>query len=86
MDKNMAIHFGTYTPGMFAKHRTDNVNLLKMFWVQSLSNNYHSDEPVHEISNNLVRATSKGSNQPAHIPSLIRAFTIRLSILRLLSY
>ena len=38
-------------------------------------------EPVHDISNNLVCATSKGSDQPAHTRSLIRAFASRLSIL-----
>ena len=37
--------------------------------------------PVHEISNNLVCATSKASDQPAHMRSLIRAFASRLSIL-----
>ena len=36
---------------------------------------YILNEPVHEISNNLVCATSKGSDQPA-----IRAFASRLSI------
>ena len=39
------------------------------------------NEPVHEISNNLVYATSKGSDQPAHTRRLIRAFASRLSIL-----
>ena len=43
-------------------------------------------EPVHEISNNAVCATSKASDQPAHTRSLIRAFASRLSILWLLSY
>ena len=38
-------------------------------------------EPVHEISNNVVYATSKASDQPAHMRSLIRAFASRLSIL-----
>ena len=38
-------------------------------------------EPVHEISNNVVCATSKASDQLAHTRSLIRAFTSRLSIL-----
>ena len=42
---------------------------------------YEIIEPVHEISNNVVCATSKASDQ-----SLIRAFACRLSILRLLSY
>ena len=40
-----------------------------------------NNEPVHEISNNVVGATSKASDQPAHMRSLIRAFTSRLSIL-----
>ena len=38
-------------------------------------------EPRHEISNNVVGATSKGSDQPAHTRSLIRAFASRLNIL-----
>ena len=38
-------------------------------------------EPVHEISNNVVCATSKASDQPAHTRSLIRGFASRLSIL-----
>ena len=38
------------------------------------------NEPVHEISNNVVCATSKASDQPAHTRSLIRAFARRLSI------
>ena len=40
-----------------------------------------SSEPRHEISNNVVCATSKASDQPAHTRSLIRAFASRLSIL-----
>ena len=38
-------------------------------------------EPVLEISNNVVCATSKASDQPVHTRSLIRAFASRLSIL-----
>ena len=38
-------------------------------------------EPVHEISINVVCATSKASDQPAHMRSLIRAFASRLNIL-----
>ena len=38
-------------------------------------------EPRHEVSNNVVVATSKGSDQPAHMRSLIRAFASRLNIL-----
>ena len=38
-------------------------------------------EPVHDISNKMVCATSKASDQPAHTRSLIRAFACRLTIL-----
>ena len=38
-------------------------------------------ESVHEISNNVVCATSKASDQPVHTRSMIRAFASRLSIL-----
>ena len=44
------------------------------------------DEPWREISSNVVCATSKGSDQPAHTHRLIRAFASRLNILWLLSY
>ena len=43
-------------------------------------------ESRHEISNNVVCATSKASDQPAHTRSLIRAFGSRLNIFRVLSY
>ena len=38
-------------------------------------------ESVQENSNNVICATSKASDQPAHMRSLIRAFASRLSIL-----
>ena len=38
-------------------------------------------EPRHEITNNVVCATSKGSDQPAHMRSLLIAFPGRLNIL-----
>ena len=43
-------------------------------------------EPRHEISKNVVCATSKGSDQPGYTRNLIRAFASRLNILQLLSY
>ena len=43
-------------------------------------------EPRHEISNNVVCATSKTSDQPTHMRSLINAFACRLNMLRVLSY
>ena len=54
------------------------------FNTESQKNN--TFEPHDEISNNLVCATSKGSDQPAHTRSLIRAaFASRFNILSLLS-
>ena len=38
-------------------------------------------EPWHEISNNVVYATSTASDQPAHTHSLIRAFASPLNII-----
>ena len=38
-------------------------------------------EPRHEISNNVVCATVKGSDQPAHTRRLIRAVASRLKII-----
>ena len=43
--------------------------------------NISLNEPLHEISNNVVCATSRASDQPAHRRSLIRAFASRLNIL-----
>ena len=43
-------------------------------------------EPRHEISNNVVCATRKASDQPAHTRSLIRAFANHLHILLVLGY
>ena len=41
----------------------------------------HNFEPCHEISINVVCATSKGSGQPVHTNSLIRVFASRLNII-----
>ena len=41
---------------------------------------YPRIEPWHEIFNNLICATSKCSDQPAHTRSRIRAFAGRLTI------
>ena len=41
----------------------------------------YTNEPQHEIANNVVCATSKSSDQPAHTRRLIRAFASPLNIL-----
>ena len=38
-------------------------------------------EPQHEISTNVVCATSEASDQPVHMRSLVEAFASRLDIL-----
>ena len=53
-------------------------------WVSHVA--AYNNEPVHDISNNVLCATSKGSDQPAHTHSLFRSFARRLSILWELSY
>ena len=49
-------------------------NFTKDFTKDSKETGEDIFEPRHEISNNVVCATSKGSDQPAHTLSLIRAF------------
>ena len=54
------------------------IEVAVRMWLMTVLKIY---EPVHEISNNVLCATSKASDQPAHMRSLIRAFASRLSIL-----
>ena len=79
-------------PDHFSSDLTFSVCLLVYEWVQKSLLSLHLEnglvdrlkieyEPVHEISNNVVCATSKASDQPAHTRSLIRAFASRLNIL-----
>ena len=62
------------------------IDILCFIDISSHSTNdvklYHNDilyEPRHEISNNVVSATSKGSDQPAHTHRLVSAFASRLN-------
>ena len=50
-------------------------------WAIVYNSTYNIVELQHEISNNVVCATSKASDQPAHTRSLTRAFASRLNIL-----
>ena len=50
-------------------------------WISSWVLAYIAYELRHDISNNVVCATSKVSDQPAHTRSLIRAFASLLNIL-----
>ena len=69
---------------MIIKQMSENVSSVAIMTV--LLHDLTLIEPVHEISNYVVCATCKASDQPAHTSSLIRAFASRLSILGLLSY
>ena len=55
--------------------------ILKVLFDFALEVWFSTYEPRHEISNNVVCATSKGSDQPAHTRRLIRAFAGHLNIL-----
>ena len=55
---------------------TDNLAFL-----EARLSDLHCNEPLQEISNIVVCAVSKGSDQPAHTRSLVRALTSRLNIL-----
>ena len=70
------------TPFILSKLRQTNSSRSRYDWVL-VSKTY---EPRHEFSNNVVCASSKGSDQPVHTCSLIRAFASCLSILWLVSY
>ena len=57
------------------------VSMLNVYLFCSHSIYIYIYEPRHEISNNVVCATSKASDQPTHMCSLIRAFASCLNIL-----
>ena len=59
------------------------IYLYNEIWIYRFEFKIIIIEPVHEISNNVVCATSKASDQPAHMRTLIRAFAGRLSIFEL---
>ena len=59
----------------------NDINYLKTVFFKAKSVCLLTYEPLHEISNNVVWATSKVSDKPAHTRSLIRGFASRLNIL-----
>ena len=62
-------------------HMNSSVATCTLFAIGPLLGMLGTNEPQHEISNNVVCATSKGSDQPAYMRSLIRAFASQLHIL-----
>ena len=65
------------------------IKLCLLFKLPSITDKYYGlcwlmnvpNEPRHEIANNIVCATSKASDQSAHMLSLIRAFANHLNSL-----
>ena len=72
------------------QQKRQNKNLQKTPFLQTSENDWQNNmvknELRHDISTIVVCAISKGSDQPAHMRSLIRAFASRLNITWLLSY
>ena len=71
------------TAVLFTVNMFKNAARLSGNYVTLLTNIF---KPLHDISNNVVCATSKASDQPVHTSSLIRVFASTLNILLLLSY
>ena len=65
--------------GQFDDHRLA-LDIFRMFCLD-LHWLAHTNESRNEISNNVVCATSKCSDQPVHMRSLIRAYTSDLNFL-----
>ena len=71
----------TTVPGTNAFQGIPILNKTIIYLFSKVRNWSKSYEPLHEISMNMVCATSKTSDQSAHMRSLIRAFASNLSIL-----
>ena len=62
------------------KALTNSITMYCRVCVKMHMHNYCIFKPRHKISSKVLCTTSKGSNQPAHTRSLIRAFASRYSI------
>ena len=75
-----------FYPIMFSRTPSTMVMIkLRFYWlIYYCCSAQHEFEPQPEISDNVVCATNKASDQPAHMRSLIRASASPLNILRVL--
>ena len=78
-----------FTYSMFAEILFSSFDFFSIFLLQidchsgksaTIRQSNHGSGVCKEISNNVVCATSKGSDQPVRTRSLVRAFTSRLHI------
>ena len=56
------------------------------YLVTPLCRNKYTNEPPHDKTNKMVCAPSKDSDQPGHLPGLIRVFAVRVKKVQVLSY
>ena len=66
---------------LLRQNRSSEKEIIFLESITSITPHYIQCEPRHEISNNVVFATSKASDQPAHTRSLIKAFACPLNSL-----
>ena len=74
--QNLRVYRANRKKAIFNKHENNHFKSRNVNVTEKMT-----FEPWHEISNNVVCATSKGSDQPAHTRSLMKAFASRLNIL-----
>ena len=77
---SVSINFNTLTCTVIHNHHGVCLRGYNIVYRNKLGYKTTTNEPVHDISNNVVCATSKASDQPAH------TFASPLSVLWLLSY
>ena len=83
-NKNNLFWFALLTKGLIVNVKRLSCNCFMYQTGGHFANsiaNWYKIEPQHEISNNVVCAPNKCSDQPAHTKSLFRAFASRLNIL-----
>ena len=80
-----AVRLKPAAPQSRVKHSTTeplrSLHFIILFYFYACNKFQNTFETRHEISNNVVCATSKATNKPAHMRSLISAFAHRLNIL-----
>ena len=59
---------------------------MKILFSQLTIVSYTCVEPPHDKTNKMACAPSEDSDQPGHLPSLIRDFAVRMKKARVLSY
>ena len=80
--KQFEFYLAEKPEGRFSRYEARMINIER----SGTGQHKRSNEPHREITNEMVCAPSKDSDQPGHLPSLIRVFTVHLKKDRILSY